>query len=272
MSVNPNDLIITSLETIDAFSLQDEYLWTLDELSQAQIQNTEDTEDVTGKNGRLLKTLKRNKSVTISGTNGVISGGMMATQVGSKFVQGSDKKVRVTEFITVKESNPAASGDNFASNVLTLTNSGVYAVKKTLTDGTTTDLTKVAADATLATGQYKVTGSGITFFAGDITDGNVLVVTYDKTVTGSSVDNIADNEHYADTVKLYINAFAEDKCGKVYRIQFYVPKADFSGSFDIELGGSQVTHAFEAKSLAGGCGALTNRGLLWTYTVFEDAA
>ena len=36
MSVNPNDLIITSLETIDAFSLQDEYLWTLDELSQAE--------------------------------------------------------------------------------------------------------------------------------------------------------------------------------------------------------------------------------------------
>lgn len=269
MSVNPNDLIITSLETIDAFSLQDEYLWTLDELSQAQIQNTEDTEDVTGKNGRLLKTLKRNKSVTISGTNGVISGGMMATQVGSKFVQGSDKKVRVTEFITV---DTTASTGNFADNVLTLANSGVYAVKKTLTDGTTTDLDKKAADATLATGQYKITGSGITFFAGDITNGNVLVVTYDKTVTGSSVDNIADNEHYADTVKLYINAFAEDKCGKVYRIQFYVPKADFSGSFDIELGGSQVTHAFEAKSLAGGCGALTNRGLLWTYTVFEDAA
>ena len=267
MAVNPADLIITSLETIDAFDMNDTYLWTLDELSQAQIQNTEDTEDVTGRNGRLLATLKRNKGVTISGTNGVISGGMMATQVGGTFDSGS-KKVRVTEYITV---DTTTGTGNFASDVLTLPNSGVYAVKKTANDGTVTDLTKVGADATLKTGEFKVTTTGITFFAGDITAGQVLIVIYDKTVTGSTVDNIADGEHYAGTVKLYINAFAEDRCNKIYKIQFYVPKAEFSGAFDIDMGGSQVTHGFEARAVAGGCGALANKGLLWTYTVFEDA-
>ena len=268
MAVNPADLIITSLETIDAFDTNDNYLWTLDDLSQAQIQNTEDTEDVTGRNGRLLATLKKNKGVTISGTNGVISGGMMATQVGNKFTTGS-KKVRVTEYITV---DTTASTGNFDSNTLTLANGGVYAVKKIANDGTTTDLTKIASTETLATGQYQVAAAGITFFAGDISNGQVLIVIYDKTVTGSEVSNIADGEHYADTVKLYINAFAEDRCSKIYKIQFYIPKAEFSGAFDIDMGGSQVTHGFEAKAVAGGCSALTNKGLLWTYTVFEDSA
>lgn len=270
MAVNVNDLIITSLETIDAFDLQDNYLWTLDELSQATISNTEETEDVTGRNGRLLKTLKRNKSVTISGTNGVISGGMLATQTGGEFLEGNSKKVRVTEFITVN----TAEGGNFntTTDTLTLANEGVYAVKVTANDGTITVMEKVAASETLAAGQYKATTTGIQFFDGDISDGQVLAVVFDKSVQGYSVDNIADSEHYAKTTKLYINAFAEDKCGKIYRIQFYVPKADFNGSFDIELGGAQVTHAFEARSLAGGCGVLANNGLLWTYTVYGDAA
>lgn len=51
----------------------------------------------------------------------------------------------------------------------------------------------------------------------------------------------------------------------VYRIQFFIPKADFSGEFSLEMGENQTAHAFEAESLAGACGA---GGSLWTYTVF----
>lgn len=269
MSATPNDLIITSLETIDAFDMNDNYLWTLDELSQAQIQNSEDSEDVTGRNGRLLATLQRNKTVTITGTNGVISGGMMATQVGDKFTHSTSAKVRVTEYITVDTTETTG---NFASNALTLANAGVYSVKVVANDGTTTAKTKVASTATLAAGEYKESTTAITFYTGEVTNGQVLEIIYDKTVTGDSVSNIADGEHYAEKVKLYVNAFAEDKCNNIYKVQFYIPKAQFSGSFDIDMGGSQVTHGFEAKSLAGGCNVLTNKGLLWTYTVFTDAA
>lgn len=59
----------------------------------------------------------------------------------------------------------------------------------------------------------------------------------------------------------------------MYHIQFFVPKADFSGEFSIEMGDNQTVHAFEAEALAGACGA---GGNLWTYTVYgantEDAA
>ena len=58
---------------------------------------------------------------------------------------------------------------------------------------------------------------------------------------------------------------AEDTCSNVYRVQFYIPKADFSGEFSFDLGDNQTVHAFEAEALAGACGA---GGTLWTYTIF----
>lgn len=71
----------------------------------------------------------------------------------------------------------------------------------------------------------------------------------------------------------YIDALGEDKCANVYHIQFYIPKADFSGEFSFEMGDNQTVHSFEAEALAGACGAA---GSLWTYTIFganaEDAA
>lgn len=263
-----DDLIITSLETIDAFDMNDQFLWTLDELTQATIQNTEDTEDVTGKHGRLLTSLKRGKSASVTGTNGVISAGMMATQVGSDVKAASNMKVRVTEFITV---DTDANTGNFTSNVLTLSNSGVFAVALQNNDSTFTDFTKTT-ETTVGSNQYKVSDSGITFNASDITAGAVLKIVYEKTIEGTRVTNVADDNHTGATIKLYINAFAEDRCGNIFKVQFYFPRAMFSGSFDIDMGGSQVTHGFEAKALPGGCGALANKGMLWTYTVFGDAA
>ena len=76
MSVNVNDITITSLETIAAFDIvSGAFKWVLDELQNATIANTQETTDITGKQGRLLNTLKRNKAVTVSGNNGVITVG-----------------------------------------------------------------------------------------------------------------------------------------------------------------------------------------------------
>lgn len=79
-------LILTSLETITAFDIvSGAFKWVLDELQNATIANTQETTDITGKQGRLLNTLKRNKAVTVSGNNGLLSGGMLETQVGNSF-------------------------------------------------------------------------------------------------------------------------------------------------------------------------------------------
>ena len=187
MAVNPNDLIYTTIETVNAFSLTDDYLWTLDELSQVTISNTEESEDVTGKNGRLLSSLKRNKGVTISGTNGVISGGMMATQVGSEFKSGSDLKVRVTEYLTLKASGDGANLTiaTGSPDTVTFTNGTAVGVQQTAQDGTVTAFTKLGSDTAFAASakQFKVGTGVLTFPEGTFSGGETIAIIYDKTVT-----------------------------------------------------------------------------------------
>ena len=73
------------------------------------------------------------------------------------------------------------------------------------------------------------------------------------------------SDTYSEKCTLYIDAFGEDTCANVYRIQFYIPKADFDGNFELAMGDSQTVHAFEAEALAGSCGT---SGVYWTYTIF----
>ena len=103
MSINVNDITITSLETITAFDIvSGAFKWVLDELQNATIANTQETTDITGKQGRLLNTLKRNKAVTVSGNNGLLSGGMLETQVGNTF-KNKVTSIMYPDYLTVAD-------------------------------------------------------------------------------------------------------------------------------------------------------------------------
>ena len=84
--MNIQDITITSLETITAFDITTgNFMFVLDELQNATISQTQEKTDITGKQGRKLASLKRNKAVTVSGTNGLVSGGLLELQTGSEF-------------------------------------------------------------------------------------------------------------------------------------------------------------------------------------------
>ena len=76
------DITITSLETITAFDLvTGAYKFTLDELQSATLAHAQEKTEITGRAGRKLSSLKRNKSVTVSGTNGLLSTVLLELQV-----------------------------------------------------------------------------------------------------------------------------------------------------------------------------------------------
>ena len=59
--MNINDIAITSLEVISGFDIATgAYLFTLDELQSASIANSEEKQDIVGKQGRKLTSLKKN--------------------------------------------------------------------------------------------------------------------------------------------------------------------------------------------------------------------
>nr|DAH18417.1 MAG TPA: putative structural protein [Caudoviricetes sp.] len=258
------DIIITSLETITGFDITTgAWKFTLDELQNASIANSEDKQDVAGKQGRKLTTLKRNKTVTVSGANGVLSGGLMEMQVGSNFEDGATN-VRWTDYLTV-------TGNAAATKYKAVGTEGdeIKAVYLKNEDGTLGK--KLTQGAEAKDGVFTYTpGTKALAFTG-VADGTNIVVFYDRKIQADKLENLSDK--HSGKCALYIDALGEDKCSNVYRVQFYVPKADFSGEFTLDLGDNQTVHNFEAESLAGACGS---DGALWTYTVFgantEDIA
>lgn len=265
MVMNINDITITSLETITAFNaVTGNYKFTLDELQSATLAQGQEATEITGKAGRKLSTLKRNKTVKVSGTNGLVSGGLLEVQTGGTFTNKATE-VLWTDYLAV--SGAAASTTYKAVGTVGAEIDALY-IKNT--DGTLGTL--LEQSDSVAAGKFTYTPASKELkFNSDVADGTEIVVYYKRKITADVLENNSDT--YSGKCALFIDAFAEDKCSNVYRVQFYIPKADFSGEFSFEMGDNQTVHAFEADALAGACGA---GGALWTYTIFganaEDVA
>lgn len=255
--MNINDITITSLETITAFDVvTGAYKFTLDELQSASISQSQDSTEITGKQGRKLSTLKRNKAVTISGSNGLVSGGLLELQTGGAF-NHKETEVLWTDYLTVTGNSATTSWKAIGT-----TGAEIESLYIRNADGTLGDAIE-QSDA-VAEGKFTYTpASKALAFHTDVVDGTEIVVYYKRKITADVLEDSSDN--YSGKCALYIDAIAEDKCANVYRIQFFVPKADFSGEFSFEMGDNQTVHSFEAEALSGACGA---GGTFFTYTIF----
>lgn len=359
------DLTITSLETITAYDVvTGDYKFTLDELQNTSIAQTQDKVDMTGKGGRKLNSLKRNKAVTISGADGMVSGGLLEMQTGSAFEGSSEAEAITPTYSTLNDAtiymgnistgssgykvvyfacdpntrytitsgvlayggwttavpangvrvydwqnqhigNTFTTGSNAAYIAFTMASSAsttALAVVKgedvsfpvAWTDYLTINENGSAVTSYVATGTlgdeitnaYLRNGNGgvgtmLTVdgynpgtreiaFIDDLDEGTEIVVFYTRRVKADRLINYSDV--FSGKATLYIDALAEDKCANIYRVQFFIPKADFNGEFSFDLGDNQTVHNFEAEALAGACGTA---GQLWTFTVFgadaEDA-
>lgn len=262
------DLTITSLETITAFDIQTGNLkFVLDELQNASIANSEEKVDITGKQGRKLSSLKRNKAVTISGTNGMLSAGLLAAQTGSELTR-KETEVLWTDYLTVGSANTAVISYKAIGTV----GAEIEELWIKSADGALD--TRLEQDASASAGKFSYAPDTKTLtFNSDVAAGTEIAVYYKRKISADVLENRSDI--HGTKVMMYVDALGEDKCGNVFRVQFYLPKVDFSGEFSIDLGDNQTVHAFEAESLSGGCGGGMGTNL-YTFTIFganaEDAA
>lgn len=258
MSVIVPDITITSVETITGFDIATgNYLFTADELQNVSIAQTEDKTDITGKGGRKLSSLKRNKAVTISGANGLVSGGMLEMQTGGTY-ESKTTEVLWTDYLTVSGNAATTSFKAVGTEGAEIEN--LYVKNSDGTLGTKLEQASAAASGKFT---YTPATKALAFNDGEIADGTEIVVYYKRSIQAEVLTNKSDS--YSKKCSLYVDLMGEDKCNNVYRIQFYFPKADFNGEFTLDMGDDQTVHNFEAESLAGSCGA---GGNLWTYTLF----
>lgn len=258
------DLAFSSLDVMTVFDPVTGDFWgELDELTNASIKNTQEEQDITGGGGRLLNTLKKNKGATVSGTNGLISGSLLELQTGGKLESRESTPIMYREYITITDDKSAitykavGAEGNEISKVYIRNTDGTPAAK--LTQGATAD------NKTFA---FNPDTKELTFATGKYPDGTTAVVYYKRNVKGGFLAN--NSGKFSKKARVYIDATYEDRCANVYRVQFFFPLGDFSGTFDMDMGDSQMVHNFEFKSLATSCinGTPVTKGDLWTYTVF----
>lgn len=255
-TVNTDRLLITSIDQITAYNNANELEFIMDELQDTTLSNTQENVDITGKNGAIIGQLKRNKAVTISGNNGFVVGGVIAAQTGADVETGSFT-VRTMEILTV------------ADNAVTLTNdpegavgAEIAALYKRNTNGSLG--TKYEQDATASAGKFSYASKTITFSAGDLENGDQVVVFYDMEVTNAArISN--DSNTYSKQLKLYIDITAQDNCDNVYRGQIVIPRASFTGNWDLSIGGDSTVQAFEATCMRDTC---SGTGILWDYYIW----
>lgn len=253
--VDVSKLVITEVAQITAFNNAGELEFIMDEVQEGTINNTQEKSDVTGRNGRKIASLKKNKAVTVSATNGVLVGDALAAQTGTEVEQGTFN-VRITDVMTVTSnkcntSKVAVGVTGAEIGTIYVKNANGSLGKKIEQDATATD-GKFAYDP--ATQEVTVSG---------IADGTELVAFYDVEVEAAKISN--DSEKYSKVLKLYIDVLLQDSCDVEYAGQVIIQRADVSGEFELSLGGENFAHAFEAESLAGGCTGSTN---LWDLIIY----
>lgn len=254
------DVALTSLETVTAFDITTgAFKFVLDEMHNFNISQSEDTTDIVGKLGRKFSTLKRNKAITISGTNGLISAGLLETQTGGTF-ESKATPVMWAEYLTVKSAK--ATTTYKAIGTVGAEIEEIYVINSS--DNTLGTKLVQAGSASSGKFAYAPGTKEITFHS-DITDGTEVVVRYKRSITAEVLDNTSDK--LSGKAMLYVDGFGEDTCGNIYRVQIYIPKASFSGEFSFDMGDTQALHSFSAEALGGACGTA---GTFFTYTIFKE--
>lgn len=255
MGVDVNQLVITEVAQITAFNNAGELEFIMDEIQEGTINNTQEKTDITGRNGRKIASLKKNKAVTVSATNGYLVGGTLAAQTGTEIESGTFK-VRITDVMTIN-SNKCTTSKTAVG--VTGAEIGTIYVKKS--NGSLGE--KLEQDSKVATGKFTYDPTTKEITVDSIADGTELVAFYDVEIESAKISN--DSEKYSKILKLYIDISLQDACDNEYFGQIIIQRADVSGEFELSLGGDNFAHAFEAESLAGGCTGSTN---LWDLIVY----
>lgn len=261
--MNIDKFTITSYDQITGFDKATGSLdMILDELSDFTLSHEEEKSDITGKGGRTIGSLKKNKKVTGKGTNGMLSGGALATMLGSDIEDG-EFNIRYTDSITVNantgtttETAAGTAGNEIGTIYIRDENKAYISGGKKLTQ---TSGTPAAGEFS-----YDPATKTVTFFDGEVADGTEVIAFYDAKVTGRKISNNADN--YSKTLQVFVDVTCQDGCDNLFHGQFIIDRADFSGTFDIQGGTDPTTLGFEFTSLPNLC---TGKSDLFDFILFD---
>ena len=261
MAMNVDGFYVTSVDMASFFDNANNLVAMLDEIQDATISNTQENNDITGKNGAVIGTLKRNKAVNITINNGLIVAGAIAMETGSP-VETGKYIIRATEILTVQSNAATLEGTPVGAEgaeIVTLRKKGLGG----MLEG------NYEQDATASeTGKFSYADGTITFFAGDFNDGDQIVVFYDMEVDNATkVSNDANT--YSGIYRCYIDLTLSDRCDNMIHAQFIAKRFDCDGNLDLNIGGTDAVMSITGRTLKDLCSVGEDAGKFWDIIFWE---
>ena len=225
----------------------------IDEPTDAKIEFTGDTKESKGANGGRIKSTTINRGVKISGSNGVISGGMIAMTFNAT-ESNKDVVIKYHASVTVKAADVTAKTITLPKAPYGTVGAEINVLHITTTAGVVTELTQAT---TAAAGKFSLTGSVITFNAGAIAVGDIVTCDYDtKLADGISTKIVNDlKETSTPVVDVIVEGMGSSVCDSekqsYYQFKGFQMQANMNWSMDIS--DSQTKQPFEFSSSVSKC-------------------
>ena len=247
MAINKiNDFTITDFFDFEAYDRVTGALdFRLEDMQNFTLNATEEKTELTGKNGRVIGVKKTGKKLTGEGTYGVVSAGLMKAQTGGEIINGVHI-VKKSELKTV-------SGTTVVTDAKAIGTVGaeIGTIRVIAANGAVSGTYEQASVADATHFSYDTKTKTITLPTDAIEDGTKIEYAYEREVNGTKVTDPSDK--FSETREVWIHIFGIDACDNKYYAAIYIPRADFSGEFSLELGGDQTVHNFSFDAITDLC-------------------
>ena len=261
MAINIDGFYVTSVDMASFFDNANNLVAMLDEIQDASIENIQENNDITGKNGAIIGTLKRNKAVSVTINNGLLVAGAIAMETGSP-VETGKFIVRATEILTVNSNSATLEGTPIGAE-----GAEIVSVRKKGLGGMLEGNYEQDATAS-ATGKFAYADGTLTFFAGDFEDGEQAVVFYDMEVDNAvRVSNDANT--YSGVYKAFIDLQLTDKCDNIIHGQLIIRRFDADGNLTLNIGGTDAVMSITGRALKDTCNTGKDAGKFWDIIFWE---
>lgn len=274
-NISINNMIIDSIETIHAYTRDtDELALYLDQLDNVTISNTEEETDITGKGGAILKKIKKNKAVEVTGDNAIWSGSLLSAQLGTEVVTNAKTIVRRPDAIEIKGGigklsfKPVGATGNEIGIIFVRSANGDFISQQKYMQSA--DISKISNGASPVFYYNKTDNTIQVPTSGEyaIEQGSIILASYDYETNGATITNYADV--FGKVLDVWIDIIATDTCDRTYKCALHMPRGQFSGTFDIAISGEQVMQNFTINNLIDTCNT-TSSNKLWDFIVYDDS-
>ena len=269
MALNFDKYSISSIDSITGFDIATkECIFILDEIKDATLEGAADIVWSTGREGRRLSSLKRNKTCTISANNGFIVGGLLAQTIGDLNPEEDFAAASIT-IPAFERIEVGAGGTSIetAFEATGLAGAEIGFIYKSNKDGSQGEKFTQAAVATAKEFAYDPASKEITLPTGAFAEGDVVIVFYDYKTKGRKYSNKSDS--YAGDAYLVCDVMLKDVCdGSIQHSKLVMPKVTINDNFSFAFGNDMAVQAFKAEANSSICSGESE----YFYWVFPEAA